>query len=538
VRIGLNLIPLRPGRMGGAEVYFRDLLAELLRRGEHEYVLITADYNHDSLPADTPGCRRVLVVHENGTARRRVRQVLASFGPMARVRDWVRHGRPAPHGHTLDDIIRGERLDLWFCPFTKLEPRVTPVPSVITLYDLQHEFYPQFFSPEELADRRVFYPESCAAAGRIIAISEFTRRCALERYDVEPERVSTVWLGAATDVDWAGGRARAADVRQKFRLPERYAFYPANTWHHKNHARLIEAMARYRGRHDDGLGLVLTGADDNGQQRLEASVTEHGLGGCVHALGFVPRADMPALYAGAACLVLPSLFEGFGIPLVEAMLAGCPIAAARATSIPEVVGDAAVLFDPLDPTDISRALETVTRDPGRAADLVRRGRARAPLFSVETMTERTLEIFERARREPSPIPGRTHVTIAVDGVYGDRWMGREGALALRGSLASIEVQGELPQFAALIPQELVVRVAGREPQVVVLKEPGPFSFTVGLGADTTASDFWEVSLSARRTFRPDRHGPSTDSRELSLQLSLVRVVTADGRQVVRTMGAA
>jgi glycosyltransferase involved in cell wall biosynthesis len=96
------------------------------------------------------------------------------------------------------------------------------------------------------------------------------------------------------------------------------------------------------------------------------------------------------------------------------MLAGCPIAAAHATSIPEVVGEAAVLFDPLDPADICRALEAVTRDPERAADLVRRGCARAPLFSVAAMAERTLDVFERARREPSAtdpsVPGARALT--------------------------------------------------------------------------------------------------------------------------------
>ena len=154
------------------------------------------------------------------------------------------------------------------------------------------------------------------------------------------------------------------------------------------------------------------------------------------------------------------------------------------------------------------------------------------------MAERTLDVFARARREPSPSTGARSVAIAVDGVYGDRWMGREGTLALRGSLVAVEVQGELPQLAPLVPQELVVRVAGREPQVVSLGAPGPFSFTVQLAADPSAPGVWEISLSPRRTFRPDRHGASTDSRELSVRLSRVRALTADGRQVVKTLGAA
>ena len=408
MRIGVNLIPLRPGGMGGAEVYFRGLLAELLRRGSHEYVLITNDDNHASLPADTALCKRVLFAR--GSSRRGIRQRVTG-----RVRRWLRRA-PADADHSLRDVIQAERLDLWFCPFTDLEPRATPVPSVITLHDLQHEFYPQFFAPEELAHRRRFYPESCAAAGHVIAVSEFTRRCAMERYAIEPERVSTVWLAAAADVDWAGGGARAAEVQTTYRLPERYAFYPANTWHHKNHVRLIEAMACYRARHGSALGLVLTGAPENAERELAASLRAQGLGDGVRTLGFVPRADLPALYAGAACLVLPSLFEGFGIPLVEAMLAGCPIAAARATSVPEIAGDAAVFFDPLDPADICAALEAVTLDSERAADLVGRGRARASRFSVATMTARTLEIFERARRAPAPASGPADVAVSADGV--------------------------------------------------------------------------------------------------------------------------
>jgi glycosyltransferase involved in cell wall biosynthesis len=328
----------------------------------------------------------------------------------------VRRRRAAPAAPaappTLHDVIRRERLDLWFCPFTNLEPGPAPVPSVITLHDLQHEFYPEFFTPDELAHRRAFYPRSCAGASAIIAVSEFTRRGAIDRYGVEPRRISTIWHGAAADLDWAGGRERAAEVREKYRLPGCYVFYPANTWRHKNHARLIEAVARYRGRHGDGLGLVLTGASDNGQRGVEASIATHGLGGVVRALGLVPRDDLPALYAGSAGLVLPSLFEGFGFPLVEAMLAGCPIAAARAASLPEVAGDAAVLFDPLDADDICRALETLVRDERAASDLVRRGRERSVLFSVSTMAERTLDVFERARREPAPLRHSTALGVA------------------------------------------------------------------------------------------------------------------------------
>src|SRR5262249_48596201 len=129
-----------------------------------------------------------------------------------------------------------------------------------------------------------------------------------------------------------------------------------------------------------------------------------------HQLDYVPRADLPALYAGAVCLVFPSLFEGFGLPLVEAMQLGCPIAAAGTTSIPEVVGDAAVLFDPLDSRDITRAIAAIADHPHTAAALALRGRVRAERFSISRMTDETLHVFERLHHEAGAPPAGARLT--------------------------------------------------------------------------------------------------------------------------------
>jgi hypothetical protein len=157
MRIGINLIPLRPGRMGGTEVYFRDLLAELLARGDHQYALVTADDNHDTLPADSGACRKLLLA--------RGEAVTAMPRSHGRARRWIDRGlRWMRDGHGRSRRLRGlverERLDVWFCPFTNLDPRPCPVPSVITVFDLQHERWPHFFDPVELQHRRRFYPSS------------------------------------------------------------------------------------------------------------------------------------------------------------------------------------------------------------------------------------------------------------------------------------------------------------------------------------------------------------------------------------------
>jgi glycosyltransferase involved in cell wall biosynthesis len=540
MRIGVNLIPLRPGLMGGAEVYFRDLLGELLTQGQHEFVLVTADYNHDTLPADSARCRRVLFASD-GAARWAGRSLGRLRGAVKRLvggaegrqaRTWQRRAE------SLRDLIRQERLDLWFCPFTNLEPRICPVPAVITVHDLQHEYHPEFFQPDELAHRRRFYPESCAAADHIIAVSEFTRRCVLDRYGIEPDAVSAIWEAAGSDVDWQGGHARVPLARQKYALPGPYALYPANTWHHKNHQRLIEALAHYRDLHGDALSLVLTGVGKEGQASLEGAMERHHLKGQVRILGYVPRGDLPALYAGASCLVFPSLFEGFGIPLVEAMLAGCPIAAANVTSIPEVVGDAGLLFDPMDPSDICRALAAIVRDPEQAAELRRRGRVRAGLFSAARTAALTLDRFDRVVQD-GPVRGRRpgRELITVEGVWDDHWMGREMVLALRGrTLESVEIDGQLAEVPALLPQELVARVGAEPPRVASLATPGPFSLHVPLGPEPAPSGTWEVTLTPRRTFCPMEQGLSGDSRHLSVQLLRVRARTRDGREIVKTLG--
>jgi glycosyltransferase involved in cell wall biosynthesis len=376
--------------MGGAEVYLRSLVAEILDVGGHDLLLVTGDAPDVALPQG-PRCRHVRLT----SAWRRPGTVLAPVrGALARMRRLT----GSAHEAALAELIRREGVDLWYCPFSDLRPRVPGVPAVVTVHDLQHEFYPEFFAVGELRHRRRYLPASCATADHVIAVSEFTRRSVIECFGIDAGRVTTIWEAPGRDVDWAGGRARVAEIRRRYALPERYAFYPAIPWPHKNHERLLEALALYRARGRSDLSLVLTGETTAAPVRLEALVQRLGLAGAVRALGYVPREDLPALYAGAVCLVHPSLFEGFGIPLVEAMHVGCPILAADGTGLSEVAGDAALLFDPRDPEAIARAFEVVAGDSSRAEELARRARMRGSLFSAPAMTRRTLELFERVWR--------------------------------------------------------------------------------------------------------------------------------------------
>src|SRR5439155_3290029 len=229
-------------------------------------------------------------------------------------------------------------------PLTIELPRLK-APKVVTLHDLQHLDLPELFPRGERAFRRLAWHTSIRRADRVIVISDFVRDRAIEKLALDPARIRVVPLGLDHAVLTPGGDR------------EPFLIYPARRWPHKNHARLFEAFALIRQQRPD-LRLVLTGAD----------VPDAPAG--VQSLGHVPWSEVVSLLRRASALVFPSLYEGFGLPPLEAMACGCPVAVAQATSLPEVCGDAAEYFDPFSAEDLKaaalRALEGTRVEQGIA----------------------------------------------------------------------------------------------------------------------------------------------------------------------------
>jgi glycosyltransferase involved in cell wall biosynthesis len=263
---------------------------------------------------------------------------------------------PAPIRRRFD----AARLNALHFPLSVMIPRVDRPPAVTTVHDLQHEVYPQFFSRGELAYRRAVYGWTVKRSRLLIAISEHARQTLLDRYGLAPERVRTIHLG----IDHA--RFTPGDGERR-----PLVLYPANRWPHKNHERLFAAFARVR-RERPELRLALTGQGHERAQLPEG----------VESRGHVSADELVALYRTAGCLVFPSLYEGFGLPPLEAMACGCPVACSSATSLPEICGDAAEYFDPLSPDDMAAAIL-------RALDArrVARGLAHASEFTWEACAE-------------------------------------------------------------------------------------------------------------------------------------------------------
>ena len=347
MKIGINLLPLRPGKIGGMEIYVRNLLAKLSTIDrDNEYYLITTSYNDASVPVPCVNFKKIVFSDEQ-TVPQKIKNCVCTLS-----------GKSSGPDSTLQKIIDRYHLDIWFCPFSSLEPRPLKIPSLVTIPDIQHEYYPENFSKEELVLRHGYTKSSGEMATEIITLSEFSKKCFIDTLGLDPVKIHVVHLSAGDaffDV-----REHVTPVTKKYTLPGEYFFYPANGWPHKNHQMLLRGYALFRNSCNTPLHLVLSGTGLQGD--IPNRITHLGLQEYVHILDYIDGEDLPGLYKNAQALVFPSLFEGFGIPLLEAMAMECPIIASGTTSIPEVAGDAAYYFDPTNPQSICDAMHRIVDD--------------------------------------------------------------------------------------------------------------------------------------------------------------------------------
>ncbi|MHB8788701.1 MAG: glycosyltransferase family 4 protein [Desulfobulbaceae bacterium] len=359
MRIGINCYLLEP-HIGGIKQYFLALCRELLLHDDqNQYVLFYFDRNISEL-------------EKLGT------DLIARHGILLREQGEIRQ-----HLH---------RIDLYFCPFGSLIPRPLPLPTVVTIVDIQEVFFPEFFTVGNLVARFWHYVGSTRMADHVLTISAFSKDTLVHHHGLPPAKITVAHLCA----DERFYRARDIARRPAAPLPEKFIFYPANRWRHKNHDMLLRALAWLRDHENMTVHGVFTGFDQDNGYPLEEKAKEYGIADQVTQLGYVSVEELAYLYGHAELLVFPSLFEGFGIPLVEAMAAGCPVLAARATSLPEVGGDGAAYFDPASPESLARALGELLADPAGRRDLVALGRRRAGDFSPAAMGEAHKLAFRKA----------------------------------------------------------------------------------------------------------------------------------------------
>jgi glycosyltransferase involved in cell wall biosynthesis len=390
LRVGYSLATLATGYVGGSETYARGVL--------------------DGLCARAPG-ELALRVIANRTAAAAYRPRIAGRAELVEVPGRFRGGMAERAAAMAAMRLTARRLaarvardlDLVHYAVTIPLPHVDGVPTVLAMQDMQHREHPEWFSRAELLFRRFAYDAAARHATRVVTATRHARDQIVEHLKIAVDRIDVIGHGIDHDRFAPGPDPGDAVCLAPLGLPERFAFYPANIWPHKNHERLVEALAATE---DRELHLVLTG---QGYGRLEALLERAralGVGARVRHLGHLPADTLPALYRAAQALVFPSLFEGFGIPIVEAMACGCPVAASNRSALPEVVGDAGVLFDATDAGQIAAALDRLSRAGEDRDALIAAGLARAAQSTWERCADEHVSSYRRAMSDSPQGRGR------------------------------------------------------------------------------------------------------------------------------------
>ena len=471
LRVGIELRSPVRGASGGIVAVLEGTLQELFPREGMSFVVFCTPFNHELLASERENVEVVTLP-------------LDTFFP------------------SLDAEARKRRLDVVL--------RTYPGPSlgfpgsrqVVLIPDVQHEDHPEFFDAHALSARQHAFGLAYSEAGAIATISEYAK-ARIERHSPGTKDVFVMRPGLSSGFA-AVSSAEVTDAERAL-VPERYFFFPANLWPAKNHDRLLDAVRRFRQRTGDDMEVVLTGALDG----FDALRGKYGDVPVRH-LGYVRAPLLRCLYERATALTFFSLYEGFGLPLLESFEAGTPVVCSNTASLPEVAGDAALTCDPLDVDAMSALLERVAGDERLRTELVERGRARLPLFSwpeAADALEAGLRRVARARRprrrlfaergrpappaesapaEVDPVPQPRRVT----GYWADNWVDpRLDVVLARASARSLRLEGVPAADMTVdvaVDDEVVQKVALRGGKRATIECVGPYS-----GSETLSFVFSE-----------------------------------------------
>jgi glycosyltransferase involved in cell wall biosynthesis len=298
---------------------------------------------------------------------------------------------------TLSIELRKEPVDVLHVQYTA--PPRPPCALVATIHEHSFEHLPETFKRRSRAQLRLTVRHTAQKAAQILTLSEFSRRDIIETYDIDPERVFVTPPAAPSKFAPVTNATELQRIRTTYGIQRHYILALGSIQPRKNLVRLINAYGRLaRAKHKQLPQLVLAGKPGWLESETINVANQSDARKDILFIGYVPDADLAALYSGALCFAYPSYFEGFGLPVLEAMQCGTAVIAGNRASLPEAAGDAAVLVDPLDEAAIANGLNQVIENPDYRAELRARGLKRSATFSWKTTAQLTLQAYERAAR--------------------------------------------------------------------------------------------------------------------------------------------
>ena len=290
--------------------------------------------------------------------------------------------------------LRRERIDLFHAPHYVLPPLV-PCKSVVTIHDCIHLRFPQYLPNQfAYAYARSSLWVATHRASRVLTVSEASKRDILKYFNVPESKIDVIYNAMDERLGEAPTAEEMQNVRERYQLQDPFVLYAGNIKPHKNLERLIEAFHALRRGGLEQVKLLIIGDEISKYATLRRAVHRHKLHKHVRFLGFVPDKTLACLYRLAGVFVFPSLYEGFGLPPLEAMASGTPVITSNVSSLPEVVGEAALLIDPYDAAAIAAAMRRVLTEPDLAAGMRERGLARVGHFSWDRSVRRIRQIYE------------------------------------------------------------------------------------------------------------------------------------------------
>ena len=379
MRIALEMLGLIPGQVGGMEAYARNLIKGLSNaRPSHEFLLLVGREAKGTF----------------AEARCRFEEFVADTS----MPSWCggfRYCQSAWHLAASIKKLKSWKHDVLHCIMTLPKPPWGAKNMVLTIHDLNFESLPELWGRGQLLAMKTLCRLGAKVADRIITVSNDAKRTIVERYSVPEARIDVIFIGIDREVFSPSlDKIRDSEAITHFHLPTEFLVFPANTWPHKNHLGLLEALAILRDEFRLAPYVVLTGTQKHGHAKMLNATASLGLKNQIRWLGYVTRHELVALYRRAHALVFPSLYEGFGVPVIEAMACRCPVVCSKTTATGEVAGGAALTFDPNDPADIATGIARIITDGALRQDLIAKGQNRAADFSLDRMARETLRIYE------------------------------------------------------------------------------------------------------------------------------------------------
>jgi glycosyltransferase involved in cell wall biosynthesis len=387
MRIGLSTSVIQRGKTGVAQYVFALLRALVARSDHHQFTLFV-------LEEDRP-------LFDFVAGQVRLVSVSERFRPPVANIFW--------HQAYLPRLARAHALDVLHIPSYRRLVAAKPCALVATIHDLAPFHVQRKYDWKRMFYGRVIAKNLARRQDALIAISKNTARDVTRFFGIPPERLTVILNGLAHDRFFPGDRPRALDaVAARHGLRRPFFLYLARLEHPaKNHVRLLDAFDRFKQKSGSDWQLVFGGSDWHGAEHVHRAIQRSPFATDVRVLGFVPESALPDLYRAADAFVYPSLYEGFGLPPLEAMACHCPVIASTRGSLGEVIGEAALPVEPEDIDAMAEQMRRLVADPALRARLQTAGLAQARKFDWNLAAAATLEVYERAIRpanQPVPAP--------------------------------------------------------------------------------------------------------------------------------------